>query len=265
MNLALDLLAAVALLQQAQPLPSSKPMEAEIRQTTLAPLSLTDVAGAGIVEVFTSNKELAVLWSYDSSEGRQFYREPFDLAYWPTAAARISDQRLTRGTNMVVGGKRPGLGNTLIERWNLQFADVPSLATPTTVTKTVLFEANVAGKRGIRFMTPVNGVPDRVFVQFEDSSAFYSLDTTNGQLTLMATATEVPSLTNKSLKLMSSGKAGTTYTYVYQCDFSLTDGGAVVMSDIDGNGLIDAWTELYDLAAWTSFVQSNPFSASYSD
>lgn len=251
--------------QQTQPLPSSKPMEAEIRQTTLEPSALSDVEGAGIVNVHTSSKELSILWSYDTSGERQFYQEGFDLAYWPTAAARVSDQRLTTGTNMVVGGKRPSLGNTLIERWELQFSAVPSLAAPTSVTKTTLFDANVAGKRGVRFMTPVNGVQDRVFVQFDDSNAFYSLNTVNGQLTLMATSTEVPTLSYKGLKLMSSGKIGATCTYVYQCNFSVTDGGSVVMSDTNCDGLIDAWTELYDLSAWTTFMQSNPFSVSYSD
>lgn len=237
------LVLAAAAGQEIQPSVVDPPRTARIEQTILTPSPFAPEKLAGEVRIFTNEKRLAIRWSRDDAGTRAFHLEEFGLDYWPTAAARISDARLTDGTHFLVAGKRPLDGRTLLERWDLGFDGIPSDATPTRVTKSVLFDASVAGKQVVRMMTPVNGIQGAAFVHFEDSNDLYRVDASTGALALLLTPKQVPCLGHDSYVFWSGGKlASGAYCYLYQCDFAQDDDGALLMYDLDGNGTIDETT-----------------------
>jgi hypothetical protein len=216
--------------------------------------------------VHTLEKSLSIQWSHGSASERVFHREAFALDYWPTAAARLSDSRLSTGISIVVAGKEPESGATRIERWEFAHPQLPGPATPSAVTRTVLFAEDVAGKRGVRLLAPVNGVQAKAFVHFADSDDFYLLDGQSGGLTLLATPVQVPKLTSDALLFVSSGrtKAG-RYVYVYQSEFQTSDQGALVLYDDEGDGSIEAWTPLADVYAWEDFFATIELQETYSN
>lgn len=112
----LALVAGTNTAQQGQIVPQKPPPVAKVLQTFIQPQPYSAEALVGQVKVYTTDKRLGIAWSFDGPSGREFNEESFDLAFWPTAAARISDDRLTKGTNFLVAGKKPSIGTTVIER-----------------------------------------------------------------------------------------------------------------------------------------------------
>ncbi|NOT31798.1 MAG: hypothetical protein HOP15_15235 [Planctomycetes bacterium] len=252
--------------QHVQPTQSPPPPIATPHQTYVLPVEMESDALIGEVLVHTLDKQVEVRWSFGDASARQFYQEPFDIAYWPTAAARVTDTRLTNGTHVLVAGKRPGVGTTVIERWEFAFPGLPSAETPTVVSKTALFDANVVGKRVVRLMEPVNGVVGKIFVQFHDSDSLFLVDATTGQFTLVGTPATVPMLADDALCAMSGARVGaTSYAYFYQSNFAVLDHGVLLCYDNNADGVIDVWQTLANVNAWEAFLDSASFVETYLD
>jgi hypothetical protein len=215
----------------------------------------------GKLEVNTLGKQVSIQWSFGAPP--QFVSESFDLNYWPTAVCRITDDRLRTGRDILVAGKRPSTGTTIIERWQLTLS---SPGSPTVVTKSLLSDNNAAGRRVVRTLEPVNGIEGKAFVQFHDSDSLYLIDALTGQLGLVASAADQPKLADDRLKSIMSGRIGTQYVYVYQSDFTFGgDGGALVMRDDNADGMIESWSVLADVNAWEGFFAANTFTEKYMD
>jgi len=231
--------------QPAQPAVVHEPEVAWIDQTLIAPSAFTSEGLAGQVRVYTRDKRLGIQWSYDDSGTRSFHVEQFELSYWPTAAARFNDARLTNGTSFLVAGVSPTSGKTIIERWDIALSAIPGDSSSTAVTKTVLFDSDVAGKRTVRTMTPVHGLQNAVFGQFGDSHDLYRIDALSGQQTLVLTPQQESFLGFDTYLFWSGGRlASGAYCYVYRCDPTQDDDGSLLLYDDDGNGTIDSTTPL---------------------
>lgn len=231
-------------------------------QTSVLPLAFLSENVVGMVEMSTLGKSLSIRWSFDDANGdRKFQPESFDLNYWPTAAARVNDDRLTAGTNFLVAGKRPGNGHTVIERWDLSFSSTPGTV-PTTVNKTIIYDAKTVGKKVVRTLAPVNGTSGAAFVHFADSSDLYRIDATDGTLVLVLAPVQAPELMHESYTMFTGGKTTSgAYVYIYQCNFSHYNDGALILTDLDGDGLLDAWASITN-QEWST-VQAIPWAEHY--
>lgn len=250
--------------QDIEGIPSSgrvvqPPPPAEVSQTFVHPQAFASSNLVGWVRIDTRKKKLSLRWSYDDATGeRAFHNETFDLNYWPTAAAHITDQRLDKGEHLVVAGKRSSNGHTVLERWDLSLAALPDDTNSTTVQVTTLVDQAVQGKSGVRVMAPTHGVPGSVYVHDRDSRDLYLFDVTTLTESLQVTPGQVPQLGLDSVKLLWGGRtqAG-SYAYVYQCNFSHHTDGGVVLFDDDSNGTFDRWTP-FTSTQW-SIVEAVPW------
>ena len=243
------------------------PKVATPEQTIVKPLGYGAAELLGRVRIATLDKQLSIHWVYKDAAGvHQFHKEKFDLAYWPTAASRVSDDRLSAGGHLVVSGKRPSTGVTVIERWELGLSGFPDAATPTTVTKSTLFEGNAPDTKPVRMMNPVNSLKNQVFVQFEDTRDLYRMDAMTGDQVLVLTTAQEPSLAHDSYSSWWGGKLpDDRYVYVYQAVFAYAQDGATVLYDNDGDGSPDEWFE-YAQTSWdTVEAIAKSFSEKYND
>lgn len=215
-------------------------------QDTIRPAGFSTEKLVGDLRLDTHGKTLSIRWTYVDPMGASHkYTEGFDLSFWPTAAARVNDTRLTRGSHFVIAGKRPSNGHTVIERWELTLSGIPSAESATAVQKTTLYDASVTGKRVVQRMGAVNGISDAVFVHFDDSGDLYSMSTDSGAMALALTPEQAPELTFDSYSWWTGGKTTDgAYVYVYQCDFTVHADGSLVLYDLDGDGSIDQWTSV---------------------
>lgn len=122
--------------------------------------------------------------------------DEFAVRYWPTELSVIAENTLC------VGGKSED-GHTVIERWTFA-APTHAVSSPTdgaepvhTVTSgarlrvEVLYDDAVPGRDIAHVILPVLGsTPPAVLVQFADSADLWRLDTSDKQLTLVATPHE---------------------------------------------------------------------------
>ena len=233
------------------------PKPAWPEQTFIRPASLVADALSGEVSINTREKSLRIRWAYDGEgDARTFYRESFDLAFWPTAAACITDSRISTGDNFLVAGKRPSNGHTVIERWNVSLSEIPSATAPSTIQRTVIYEGNETGKKVVRKMDPAYGTPGRVFVHFEDSRDIYRFNVTSGELAQVLTSTQVPALAADGLVWFSGGKrADGAFVYIYQCDPAVHQDAVIILTDLQGDGNIDQWSTV-TFAQWSAAIQS---------
>lgn len=251
--------------QGGPPVAITAPASAVVNQTLIAPTSHSADNLVGTVRVFTTKKKLSIAWSFNVAGSREFRTEEFDLDFWPTAAARISDSRLIAGDSFLLAGKRPASGKTVIERWDLAFAGLPSTSNETVVTKTVLFDERTTGKQVVRTLIAVNGVAGRAFALFEDSDNLFIVDASTGTLTLHMTPAQVPFLADTSLRMCTGGKlVEGSYCYVYQSDPLEPDARALLLLDSDGDGALDTtvavpagqWGALVDPLDWNERYNS---------
>ena len=248
---------------QDTPAPVIRPPEwFSVMQTHLRPVPPVPANLRGTVKVRTPEKILEIRWTYDGSGGqRKLYDERIETPYWPTAAARICEGKPDLGAGMIVAGQRGSNGNTVIERWEPSLTSVPSEGNPTVFTKSVLYDARAPGKNVVRMLAPVYGIPGKVYLQFNDERSLYVMDCKTGDMAVALSASQVPELEFDSYRSFWGGKEAVTghYRYVFQCKFSLYDDGAVILSDYDADGLIDAWQPvahdewgLVEAIAWES-------------
>jgi hypothetical protein len=224
-------------------------------QGVIRPVGFETDALAGEIEINTREKSLLVRWGYGGSgAARVFYREKFDLSFWPTAASCITDARLSTGSNFLVAGKRPSNGHTVIERWETTVSAIPSASTPTAVQRTVIFDANTPGKRIVRKMDPAYGTAGRAFVHFDDSRDLYRLDAATGALTEVLTSIQVPALAGDNLLWFSGGKrTDGSFAYIYQCDPAVYQDDLLILMDLQGDGNIDQWNAV-PYSQWSTAI-----------
>lgn len=229
------------------------PLPTYPNQTLIEPAAFQAQKLLARIQISTTDKNVKLQWAYNDAAGqRQFNTEIIDVSYWPTAASRISDDRLSEGGNFLVAGKRPSNGFTVIERWELSLSALPAPGTSTPITRTVIYDANAVGKRVVHTMNPSNSMQGQVFVHFDDSKDLYRINSTNGQLVQLLASSQVTALGNDSFQIWWGGKlASGAYVYVYQCDFAVYDDGALVFYDLDGNSTVDNW-QYYSEAQWSS-------------
>ncbi|MEM7308581.1 MAG: hypothetical protein AAF682_18000 [Planctomycetota bacterium] len=211
----------------------------------MRPTAFVGQALVGLVRIDTIEKQLEIAWSFDGAGGERLHEnERFDLDFWPTAASRVSDKRLVDGQSLLVAGKRPSNGRTVIERWDLALAALPGPATTTPVQRTVLYD-QPAGELGfVRMLNPVNGLRDAAFLQFDGARELRRVDASSGNISVLVTTEQAPSLALESYVGWWGGvNQDGEYVYQYHCNFAHDDDGALVLVDQDGDGVLDEWTE----------------------
>jgi hypothetical protein len=210
------------------------------------PISFASSHLSGAVSIYTAAKELSIAWAFDDAGSRKFFQQNCDLDYWPTAAARISDKRLTTGGAFILAGKRPASGKTVIERWDLTLTALPSYSADTiTATRTILFDEVTPGRQVVRTLFAMNGVAGKILAQFDDSNDLYLLDCSTGLLSLSLTPGQVPYLADKLLQMRTGGKLATgAYCYIYQSDPGDSIVKALLLFDANADGLIDSTVEV---------------------
>ena len=191
----------------------------------------------GMVSVDTKGRSIDVNWSYDdpATGTRSFFPESFNLSYWPTAVASIGTSTL------VVGGKRPADGDTIIERWDLSWnSAIPSEADPTIVATTVLYQDKQPRMRDPKSMTAFVGTNDYVLVQYA-SGDLYKLSVVDGSQNLIYSSIQVPKLALESVTHAGSARVpgSSQHVYVISSDRIHQQDGGILFFDDDGDGNID--------------------------
>ena len=228
-----------------------EPRSAPRLQTLLFPTAFGDEKLIGDVQIVTAEKKLTIKWSYEDPTGeRKFHWEDYDLAYWPTAAARAGDAAI------VVTGKRPSNGKIVFEKWAIGLSALPDEAHPSVLAKTVLRDSLEPTNGAVRVMDPLAGFENYMLLVWQKSGDVYRLDTITGQMDLALSALDLPQLTTKSLEHLWVAEHPTLgFTYCLQCDYSVYDDGAVLLYDTDKDGAIDSWDTVAP-GEWDSKVRA---------
>lgn len=194
---------------------------------------------SAVVSISTLRKQLRFTWGYKDALGEDvIYEEVVGLSYWPTAAGDIDSSTL------LVAGKQPSNGRTIIERWDLAWDSLPSEQAPTAIARTALYVGAAAEKIEPRTILGMVGVPNKALVQYRSGSIF-ELNTKTGFQAPLFTTTQIPKLALESIVLSHSAEHPTMgYAYIYECLHSHFEDGGVVLYDLDKDGTIDTWFEV---------------------
>ncbi len=230
--------------QATVPAPAvSEPFAAELWQASLTPVAYASHSLHGRILMQQSAKMLLIHWSYDSDDGRRLYSaQECALGFWPTAV-------YARDNTLFVAGKSPDTGNTLVERWTLQFKVLPAGSMP-EIVKATIYSAKTTGRRGVRLLeglaTEKGPGAGGLLVQFDDSRDFYTMDKQDGSLTRQLSASEYPSFKAVDVYHYYSGEHAERGFFYHMTGTygSKSKPGALLLFDTDGNGVLDEVREV---------------------
>jgi hypothetical protein len=238
------MLATLAVLLVAQQNPPFMPEPPRVAWPIQDCFKNEAIGALGDIRVRTLEKQIRIIWA---SPG-EIFSEVFDLAFWPTAVASLGDAQI------LVAGKKPSNGKTIIQRWDLSWSVLPDIDNPTTVAKTTIYIGNSPGKKVVRCMVEMIGIAHRVLVVFSDSGDLYMFDTQTGQHWLQYSGQQFPKMEIDTLEHMHVAEHPTRgHAYILQCRATFFDDGGVVFYDEDMDGDLDVVEEI-DTVDWPSQV-----------
>jgi len=139
------------------------------------------VGVSGYIDAFLQDTKLGALWMVPAGDSQNAYQE-FPLSYYPTSVEGVG------GGRVLVAGKRPRGGNTVVELWDFQAPNVlypqpagtPVVQTTTVNSITTLYDEASQGKDMVRLMSRLLHITgDAALVQFWDSRDVYEMDFTD--------------------------------------------------------------------------------------
>lgn len=192
-------------------------------------------------------KRVVITWSVESP--RTTLVQEIATSYWPTSAINLANK-----STLVVAGKRK-LGNTVIESWEFLR---PKLVTPpigspylksATQSSKVVYDEAAQGRDIVRFMVRELGQPNRIFVQFNDSSAVNRFDlgvepATHSVVAVASgspgSALLVPRLADSFTDVWSGNHLTRGYAYVF-LNSNVDAIDPLVLLDANRDAQLDSW------------------------
>jgi hypothetical protein len=202
------------------------------------------------VELDSGERRIEVEWRYSPSATFLFedsvrQSQTRSTTYWPTAVEVIGSDRI------LVAGKDPETGATLIETWTLRAPkfEVPPPTPelwpqPDLAAEVALVHRSATADRDIvRAMLAVRGKPSSVFVHFYDSRDLYEFDWSAPQkpMSLVLSAKSQPLLSTDGWNSCWGGDHKTHgFVYVFAELDCVPTVPSLVLVDSNRDGVVDS-------------------------
>lgn len=202
----------------------------------------------GVVSALTNDKQLKIEWTHNQSTGGPIvrHRERIDLSFWPTAVATLNENEL------LVAGKKPSNGKTILHHITLSLTDWPSENHPNTDTteEVVLVSTTPLVKVLLAFPGREHSA---MLIRTDGSVA--AVDYVAKTVEELYAPQQYPLLARREVSMgLAAEHSAWGYVYAISCDHNVCSEGGVVMKDTNKDGQIDEVQEL-PLSEWIGNAQ----------
>ncbi len=195
--------------------------------------------------------EVWIVWRWKNAAGEaKAHTERFDVDYAPEALTRISDDRLTQGEDLLVGGTTRDK-RTVIERWEIVPPSEPGHSQRSELRVARIYESEPEEHRGVSMLRPVNGVTCQAFLHFWTEPSLTQIDAETGAMRVAYEPPVVESEDRRSYDPRWSGRRSDgSYVYGFEV-ISEYRQDSLLLVDLDGDGRVDRSYEAeYAPAEW---------------